>query len=169
MALNGFAKLFTTLVTSTIWGEEDKIRIVWITMLALKNEFGVVESSVPGLATMARVDVEWCRKAIEKFKAPDPDSRTKAFEGRRIEEVEGGWLVLNHKKYQDKFGSEERREYKARKARQYRAEDAMVKKARKKKVSECTPEDTMDVRLETGGSVDQWAASVEEAASKAGL
>jgi hypothetical protein len=33
------------------------------------------------------------------FHEPDPDSRTKDFEGRRIDTIEGGWLLLNHSKY----------------------------------------------------------------------
>jgi len=39
------------------------------------------------------------------LKSPDPYSRTKQDEGRRIKEVEGGWLVLNHKKYREKAKS----------------------------------------------------------------
>ena len=31
--------------------------------------------------------------------SPDPDSRTKDHGGRRIEEIDGGWRLLNHAKY----------------------------------------------------------------------
>ena len=40
-------------------------------MLAMSNEFGVVESSLPGLAHHAHVSMEDCKKAIDKFLAPD--------------------------------------------------------------------------------------------------
>ena len=109
--MSGFTKLFSTLVTSTIWQEDDKSRLVWVTMLAIVDKFGVVQASVPGLANLANVSLEDCKAALEKFKAPDPYSRTKAEEGRRIREVEGGWALVNFEKYREKGRSVDRREY----------------------------------------------------------
>jgi len=83
-------------------------------MLAMTDECGVVGASIPGLAARAGVSVESCNAAIAKFLAPDPYSRTKAFEGRRIEEIDGGWRLLNHAKYRDIMSTEERREYHAK-------------------------------------------------------
>jgi len=101
MAAGSFTKLFSSITASTIWCEPSHIRIVWITMLAMANRKGEVAGSIPGLAGMARVDVDDCREAIKRFLAPDPDSRTKAFEGRRIEEIEGGWRLLNYLYYRE--------------------------------------------------------------------
>jgi len=94
-----YTKLFNSLITSTVWREDDPTRIVWITMLALADKNGEVQASVPGLAHLAGATIESTRIAICKFMAPDPDSRTKDDEGRRIEEIDGGWLLLNHAKY----------------------------------------------------------------------
>jgi hypothetical protein len=74
-------------------------RIVWITMLAMVDRLGNVHASVPGLAHRARVSVDECREALETLESPDPDSRTKAHDGRRIRAFEGGWELLNHAKY----------------------------------------------------------------------
>ncbi len=109
--MTGYTKLFGSIITSTIWCEDNVTRIVWVTMLALKNQDHVVEGSVPGLATMARVTVEECRASLLKLASPDPDSRTKEHDGRRIEAVEGGWLILNGEKYREKMNADERREY----------------------------------------------------------
>jgi len=68
-------------------------------MLAMADKNGRVWASVPGLANRARIDVEAARAALASFMAPDPDSRTKEHEGRRIEEIEGGWRLFNHAKY----------------------------------------------------------------------
>jgi len=62
---------------------------------------GIVNASVSGLARLANVSVDACQAAIAKLEAPDPDSRTKDHGGRRIEPVEGGWVVLNHFRYRD--------------------------------------------------------------------
>ena len=109
--MTGYTKLFQTIVTSTIWCENHTLRIVWVTMLALKNQDHIVEGSVPGLAAMARVSVQECEEALVKLKSPDPHSRTKTFDGRRIEEVDGGWKILNGEKYRAKMNADERREY----------------------------------------------------------
>src|SRR6266478_6168103 len=77
----GFTKLFNTIVTSTIWQEDDKTRIVWITMLAIADSDGMVSASIPGLASVSNVSVDAARAAIQKLLDPDPDSRTKDFEG----------------------------------------------------------------------------------------
>lgn len=80
-------------------------------MLALKRRDGVVYASVPGLASRANVPLADTQAALKCFMTPDPFSRTKEHEGRRIEEVDGGWLVLNASKFDKIRSIEERREY----------------------------------------------------------
>jgi hypothetical protein len=116
----GFTKLFNTIVTSTIWQEDDKTRIVWITMLAIADAFGNVFAAIPGLASVGNVSIDACEKAVANLLAPDPYSRTKDFEGRRIEEIDGGWHILNYGKYRKMMDEEERREYKAKWIREKR-------------------------------------------------
>jgi hypothetical protein len=119
--MSGFTKLFSSIVASSIWCEDDRTRIVWVTMLALADRRGIVEAAVPGLANAARVTVDDCRAALAKFESPDPDSRSTAHEGRRIEKIEGGWRLLNYEFYRHKLSADERREYKAAKQAEYRA------------------------------------------------
>src|SRR3990172_8743045 len=122
MSMTGYTKLFASIVTSTVWREPDHVRLVWVTMLALADKYGVVEASVPGLADMARVDVKQCREALRRLMEPDEDSRTQEYNGCRIEAVDGGWRLLNHAKYRHKMSADERREYdRIRKAEQRRA------------------------------------------------
>ncbi len=118
--MSGYTKLFSSILASTIWREDMETRIVWITLLAMAGKDGVAEASVPGLADFARVSVEGTRAALVKLMSPDEDSRSKEFEGRRIEAVDGGWLLLNHAKYRAKLGEIERREYKRLKQAHYR-------------------------------------------------
>ena len=117
----GFTKLFNTIVTSTIWREDNETRILWITMLAISDRYGEVSGSVPGMAAIANISEEGCRRAITKLESPDPDSRTSDDEGRRIRKIEGGWHITNYEKYRALLSYEERKEYKRIKQRQYRA------------------------------------------------
>ena len=117
-----YTKLFQKILDSTIWLEDDKTRIVWITMLAMSNQDGIVDAPLPALANRARVDVESCQAALNKFMDKDPFSRTTDNEGRRIEKTESGWKILNHRKYREMMSLEHRREYKRLKAKEYRDE-----------------------------------------------
>ncbi len=105
--MNGYTKLFGSILASTIWGESKETKVLWITMLAMADQYGEVQSSVPGLATLARLTLEETEEALETLSAPDPYSRTKDFDGRRIQEIDGGWLLLNHGKYREKMDAED--------------------------------------------------------------
>ena len=94
-----FTKLFSSITASTIWAAPDHTRIVWITMLAMADQHGRVWASIPGLANIARVPIEATESALEELMSPDKYSRTKDNDGRRIEEIDGGWRLLNHAKY----------------------------------------------------------------------
>lgn len=117
----GYTKLFGSILDSTIWHESLPVKVVWITMLAMADREGEVSASVPGLAYRAGVSVSECEEALGKFLGPDPYSRTREAEGRRIELVSGGWRLLNHAKYRAMLGKEERREYQRVKQAEYRA------------------------------------------------
>lgn len=118
--MNGYTKLFGSIIASTIWRESLETKVVWITMMAMANKHGIVEASVPGLADMARVSLPETQKALEVLSSPDSFSRTKDFEGRRIEPVDGGWVLLNHSKYREKMSADERRQYNRLKQQEFR-------------------------------------------------
>ena len=94
-----FTKLFSSITASTIWAARDQTRIVWITMLAMADQHGRVWASIPGLANIARVPIPACEEALAELMGPDKYSRTKDHDGRRVEEIDGGWRLLNHGKY----------------------------------------------------------------------
>jgi hypothetical protein len=116
-----FTKLFSSIISSSIWRESDETRILWITMLAMADRKGEIWASVGGLADMARISVAQCKKALISLSSPDADSRTKTNEGRRIQEIDGGWVVLNYEKYRNLGRNEDRREYFAEHKRKSRA------------------------------------------------
>jgi hypothetical protein len=105
-----YTKLDSGITDSTIWQAPDTTRLVWITMLAMADWHGYIGASIPGLAARARVPLNKCLEALDTFMAPDPFSRTKDHEGRRIAEADGGWVLLNHSKYREKQSEDDRRE-----------------------------------------------------------
>lgn len=127
--MGGFTKLFSTITDSSIWSEPNHVRLTWITMLAMADANGTVEASIPGLAHRARVSIEECADAVNRLSAPDPYSRTKDYEGRRISEIDGGWVLLNHAKYRAARSKDARNDY----MRDYMAELRKADKKGKKK------------------------------------
>lgn len=119
-----FTKLFNSILDSTIWQEPKETKLVWITLMAMCDRDGEIHASIPGLAVRAGVSVPECEAALACMLSPDPYSRTKAEEGRRIKEIDGGWVLLNHPKYRALLSSEERREYNRQKQAQHRAKAA---------------------------------------------
>ena len=97
----GFTKLFGSIVTSSIWGQDDKVLRVWIAMLALCDSDGRVEGSIPGFAHLCRMTVSEFEAALQVLGEPDSYSRTPDNGGRRIEAIPGGWIILNHRFYRD--------------------------------------------------------------------
>jgi hypothetical protein len=124
----GYTKLFQSIITSTIWNESNDCKALWITILALKEKDNVCRATIPSLAKLNNLTIEQTREFMNKFQEPDEFSRTKAFDGRRLKEVEGGWLVLNGEKYRLKMNKDEIREYKTIKQREYRSRGKRVDK-----------------------------------------
>lgn len=116
-----YTKLFSKIVTSSMWSLSAETRVVWVTMLAIMDQYSEVHASIPGLARTANVSVEACQEALNIFLNPDPFSRTKTHEGRRIKPIEDGWLLLNGDLYKAMMTAEERREYKRIKEAERRA------------------------------------------------
>ncbi|MCE5324922.1 MAG: GIY-YIG nuclease family protein [Planctomycetaceae bacterium] len=97
----GFTKLCSSIITSSIWSEDDKTRIMWVTMLATADAHGYVPGAVPGMAAIARMTMEEAERSIQRLCEPDPYSRTKDLDGRRIVPVDGGWKIVNYEKYRE--------------------------------------------------------------------
>lgn len=98
-----FAKLSSTIIDSSIWDEDDHVIRVWIAFLAKKDDCGFVEASYSGMRRICNIKNDENGKkfdhAISVLESPDQESKTKDFDGRRIERLDDGWIVLNHDKF----------------------------------------------------------------------
>lgn len=117
----GYTKLFQEIVTSTIWQAPNNCRVLWVTMLALKDKDHICRATVPFLAKACDISVEECQGYIDQFCQPDPHSRSKNDEGRRIIQVDEGFFIINGEKYRNLLRHEERKEYVRQKVAEHRA------------------------------------------------
>ena len=120
-----YNKLFTKILDSTIWLESDATRLVWITFIAAMDEDGFVAlSSIGNVAARARVSIEDAQKALDALESPDKADPSQEHDGRRIERVPYGWMVLNSGKYRDIIKRENAKEQTRQRVAKHRAKKA---------------------------------------------
>lgn len=103
----GFTKLFSGITESSVWIYSDSVLRVWIAMLARADYDGVVEGSIPGFAHLCRMEIEPFQEAVAVLAGPDPYSRDPSNEGRRIRVFDGGWEILNYRRYREQAQAKE--------------------------------------------------------------
>ena len=110
----GFVKLFSSILDSSIWGYDSETRLVWITLLAMADADGVVRAAVPGIANRARVSMEATEKALDIFQSPDEHSRSEEHEGRRVVKDGRNWTILNFREHRERYRQEQEKQRKRR-------------------------------------------------------
>jgi hypothetical protein len=120
--MNTWTPLFSKIVDSSVWTEPDNVVKVFLTMMALKDADQVVRYNAFAIGQRAHKTEAEVLEALEVLAAPDKKRiEPQPHEGRRVEKVEGGWLLLNGQYYEDMMRSINRRAYKTGKQREYRA------------------------------------------------
>lgn len=145
-----YNRLFTKILDSSIWLEPTTTRIVWITLLAAMDKDGYAHfSAVENLSSRARIPLEETEKAIEVLSAPDPNSGNPEHEGRRIERVPGGFIILNAQAHHGLMNKEVEREQTRIRVANHRAK----KKGNVTSVTQMLPSVTpVSVSVVTSGS-----------------
>lgn len=88
--------------------------------MAIADATGETDATIPGIAKLSGVSIGKCEAALKKFQEPDPYSRSRENEGRRIEKTERGWRLLNYVKYRNSRDEDKRREYMRNYMKKYR-------------------------------------------------
>ena len=137
-----FVKLDCNILNSSLWIDRDA-REVFITALLMavpydldeetqeygigsneptgwmvpSGEYGFVAAASVGICRQACVEEDKGMAALIRLAQPEPDSRTPSFDGRRMVRVDGGFVVLNFRKYRDKdhTAAERQRRYREKK------------------------------------------------------
>lgn len=138
-----FVKLDCDIIRSTIW-QDRPAREVFVTALLLAEpvvtdehmpeiatreiretgfivppgRYGFVRAAGPGIVNTAGLPREEGLDALERLAAPDPQSRTKDFDGRRLVRVDGGFIVLTYAKHRDRDATAAERQRRWRERRE---------------------------------------------------
>jgi hypothetical protein len=116
-----YTPIFSKIVDSSLWSEPDYVVKVFLTMLAKKDRDQIVRGSAYNIAQWAKKTEAEVLDALKILAAPDTRRlEPQPHEGRRIEHVPEGWLLLNGLYYQDLMQAVNRRAYKAEKEKERR-------------------------------------------------
>jgi len=109
-----YAKIFNSLFDGSMRGHSNLI-LVFVNLLCHADEDGIIDRHWRAIADETGLDEQTVRQAITELESPDPDSRTRTNEGRRLTRIdperEWGWQIVNFQHYRNLRTAEERREY----------------------------------------------------------
>jgi len=150
-----YGKLFAQMYDGTLGTKGPWQALVTFQQLViLADKHGELDMTIEAIARRTTIPIEIIREGIEALEQPDPDSRSPALEGRRIDRLNAdrdwGWRIVNYAHYRSIRTQDERRDYMK-----------IYQRERRAKVKELT--------LSTGGKQNQPIAEVEaEGNAKAG-
>lgn len=100
---------------SSIWVEPYFVRVLFTSMLAVKDVDFVVRGNAFQLAKRFNMTEREVLDGLKILSSPDKKRlEPQPYEGRRIEKVEDGWLILNAEKYREmikRYKNQRRNEY----------------------------------------------------------
>lgn len=170
----GFVKLDSDIVRSSLWIGRD-LRSLFITALVMAEPLEVLESlpqlevrsleptgfTVPpgwygivraagvGILRMDGIAAEAGYPLLEQLGSPDPDSRSRKWDGRRLARVDSGYIVLNYFDYRD---------------RDYSAADRMRRLRERRKLAALAATAALEASVTANGDV--VTANVTQAESR---
>jgi hypothetical protein len=125
--MNLWSPIFSKIVDSSLWREDDIVVKVFLTMLAKKDSDHVVRATAFMIGEWAKKTERQALDALKVLSEPDTKRlEPQPYDGRRVEKNEEGWLVLNGQYYEDLMRKTNIRAYKTGWQRNKRAEQKQV-------------------------------------------
>lgn len=117
----GYAKVFDSILSSSLNDEPLHVRWLFVSMIASCNRYGQVFGTVDALRRRANLSREECEDALSRLTSPDVASSSPAEEGRRVIPIEQNlWQIVNYVHYREMRDPEEQREKTRQRVQRYR-------------------------------------------------
>lgn len=113
------------MLDSSVWSYKSGVRIVWVTILLMKDLDGFVKATPDAIRRRSNEAQSVVDEALQKFLSPEPGQEDQPFGGRRLEKVPGGYRVLNHEKYMEMDSSDQKRKRDRERKAKKRAESRL--------------------------------------------
>lgn len=116
-----YGKLFESTFSGSMYGKGSTVFAVWGYAIAHARKDGSTEMNPKMLASVLGDSLENVSNALAFLEAPDPESRSKNDEGKRlIKEGEYLYRIVNYQRYNGMRNEDERREYNRQKQKEHR-------------------------------------------------
>jgi hypothetical protein len=104
--MSGYTPLFDTALDGTLFGKWPHTGI-WCCLLSQADKHGVIDKHPNLLAAKIGTPLDVLLSCLQDFMQPDPGSRTRDHDGRRLElldpeERDWGWRIVNHALYRER-------------------------------------------------------------------
>lgn len=124
-----YAKVFHQIFDSSI-ADNYKLRHFFMDLLVLADVNGVVDMTPTAISSRTRIPIEEVKTYLRALEQPDPESRTKEHQGRRIALVDDhrtwGWLIINYPRFRELASEEQRRAKTRDRVRRFRSKPESV-------------------------------------------
>ena len=96
-----YTPLDSDLLTSTLLKEGPVVLSAFVLILASRDRFGETSIQPATVASLLRISDEEAEEAFRVLSEPDPKSRNRDEDGRRIVPIgDGRWMIVSNEKYQ---------------------------------------------------------------------
>lgn len=103
--MSGYTPVFSSVFSGSLCGQYPDTA-AWLFLLAMADKHGVVDVTPEYISRVTGMPVNDLLACISRFLEPDPASRTKENEGRRLALVDParswGWRIVNHHLYRER-------------------------------------------------------------------
>jgi hypothetical protein len=103
--MSGYTHVFGSIYDGTLYGRWP-MAVVWVSLLPLADRYGRVNLSLEAIAGRTGWPLELLKLGIAQLCEPDPESSSRAQEGRRLVPLNPsrnwGWQIVNHSLYREK-------------------------------------------------------------------
>lgn len=103
--MSGYTPVFRSVFTGSLCGQWPDTA-AWLSLLALADKNGEVDMTPQYISSVTGMPLGDLLLCISRFLDPDPMSRTRTNEGRRLELIDSsrdwGWRIINFKAYREK-------------------------------------------------------------------
>jgi len=119
-----FGKVFQQIYDSSVAVKWENM-VVFQQLIVLADEQGIVDITIEAIARRTNMPFKMIEKAIRELEKPDPTSRNRKHQGRRLIRLDRhrdwGWKLPTYTEYSKRITTEQKRQYNRERMRERRA------------------------------------------------
>jgi len=155
-----YGKIFTSIYDGSLACGNWKALVTFQQLIILADQDGVVDLTDIAIHRRTTIPLDIIKEGVSELSKPDPDSRSKTEDGRRIVKLDEdrgwGWVIVNYEFYKKLATASERREQNklSQQRSRYKRQQASASVSSGHQSSASKPHIDVDVHLDVDVDVD---------------